>query len=102
MYGFFGQSNFCLAVSLGVKLQTLNGTVDPVSVLFAALAICSADRDNCVQLLLITWILTCLKALRHSNKRLDSKLETQSPLLILLSFFFLFCRAFPHWEVNAQ
>lgn len=31
-YGFPRQLNFCHAVSLGVSLQTLNGTVDPVSV----------------------------------------------------------------------
>lgn len=49
MYGFFSQSNFCLAVSLGVKLQTLYGTVAPVSVLFAVLAMCSVDTEyNCV------------------------------------------------------
>ena len=40
----------------------------------------------CTLLLLITWIFTCLKALRHSNKRLDSKLEMQQIRNAISSF----------------
>lgn len=43
--GFPRQPNFCLAVSLGVRLQALSGTVGALRVLFA---VCSADPDYCV------------------------------------------------------
>lgn len=56
-------------MSLGVKLQTLS--VDAVSVLLAAQAICSAERGSALLLLGVTGIFTCLKVLRHSEKRQD-------------------------------
>lgn len=76
--GFPRQPNFCLAVSLGVRLQIPSGTVGALGGLFAVLAVCSATQTTACAVTVDLLGSSPVAALRHCNKTLDSELEMQS------------------------